>query len=213
MRTMSTPYEIGGRASQKARTRAALVAAARELIAAGITPTVEHAAEAASISRTTAYRYFPSKRALLLAAHPEVGEPSMLPPDPPVDVAARLDMVVSNFTAMILDTEAQQRTMLRLSLEVDAADRGELPLRQGRAIGWIAEAVEDLRGTLSDEQFLQLVRAIRATIGIEALVWLVDIAGMSRADAAALMRWSATALLERAATDPPPAPTKDVADR
>src|SRR5882757_7567082 len=106
MKVMSTPYETGGRSAQKARTRDALVAAARD-----------HAAAAASISRTTAYRYFPGKRALLLAAHPEIAATSMLPANPPQDPAARLDAVVRNFSAMILDTEAQQRTMLRLSLE------------------------------------------------------------------------------------------------
>ena len=74
---MSTPYEAGGRSAQKARTRDALIAAARDLVAAGVTPTVEEAAEAASISRTTAYRYFPSQRALLLAAHPEMAATSI----------------------------------------------------------------------------------------------------------------------------------------
>ncbi|MBK5331042.1 MAG: TetR family transcriptional regulator, partial [Ilumatobacteraceae bacterium] len=58
-------------------------AAARDLVAAGTTPTVEDAAVAASISRTTAYRYFTTKRALLLAAHPEIAATSMLPDDPP----------------------------------------------------------------------------------------------------------------------------------
>ena len=203
MRTMSTAYETSGRSAQKGRTRSALVAAARGLVAAGVTPTVEEAAAAASISRTTAYRYFPNKRALLLAAHPEVGVPSMLPTDPPSDAATRLDLVVAAFTEMIRETEAQQRTMLRLSLE-DATERGELPLRQGRAIGWIGEALEVLRGRLSDAELDQLVNAIRATVGIEALVWLVDVAGISRPDAAALMRWSASALLEVALTNPPP---------
>jgi hypothetical protein len=200
---MSTAYEASGRSAQKGRTRSALVEAARALVAAGVTPTVEEAAAAASISRTTAYRYFPNKRALLLAAHPEVGAPSMLPADPPTDPAARLNLVVGAFTEMILETEAQQRTMLRLSLE-DAAERGELPLRQGRAIGWIGEALEVQRGRQSDDELEQLVNAIRATVGIEALVWLVDIAGLSRPDAAALMRWSAQALLEVALTSPPP---------
>ena len=91
MSSMSTGYEYGGRAAQKGRTRAALVAATRELVTAGITPTVEEAAIAASVSRTTAYRYFPNGRELLLAAHPEVDQPSMLPPDLPDDPAARLD--------------------------------------------------------------------------------------------------------------------------
>ena len=55
---VSIPYELNGRIDQKRRTRDALIAAARDLVADGATPTVEGAAEAASISRTTAYRYF-----------------------------------------------------------------------------------------------------------------------------------------------------------
>ena len=208
MKVMSTPYETGGRSAQKARTRDALVAAARDLVAAGgVTPTVEDAAAAASISRSTAYRYFPNKRALLVAAHPETAATSMLPADPPQDPAARLDAVVRNFSAMILDTEAQQRTMLRLSLEADA-EQDPLPLRQGRAIAWIAEALDGVRGDLSGQQLRQLVLSIRATIGIEAIVWLVDVAGLSRNDAVALTRWSAQALLQRATTVPPPAPSR-----
>jgi len=206
MEAMSTPYEVGGRSTQKSRTRDALVAAARDLVASGATPTVEEAAAAASISRTTAYRYFPNKRALLLAAHPEVVATSMLPADPPKDARARLDAVVTNFSAMILDTEAQQRTMLRLSLEADPAQRGALPLRQGRAIAWITEALDGLIEDLSQEQLHQLVLGIRATIGIEAIVWLVDVAGLSKMDAVALTRWSAQALLDRAITVPPPTP-------
>jgi AcrR family transcriptional regulator len=207
MKIMSTPYQAGGRSAQKARTRDALVAAARALVAAGgVTPTVEAAAAAAAISRSTAYRYFPNKRALLVAAHPETAATSMLPADPPQDPAARLDAVVANFSAMILDTEAQQRTMLRLSLEADAAEPDALPLRQGRAIAWIAEALDGVRGDLTDQQFRQLVLSIRATTGIEAIVWLVDVAGLPRNDAVALTRWSAQALLQHAATVPPPAP-------
>lgn len=81
MMVMAVPYESTGRSNQKARTRTALVAAARELLAGGATPTVEDAATHGGISRTTAYRYFPNQRALLLAAHPEVQQRSLLPPD------------------------------------------------------------------------------------------------------------------------------------
>ena len=145
MSEMSRRYAATGRAAQKGRTRDALVAAARELVAAGETPTVEDAARAASVSRATAYRYFPTQRDLLVAAHPEMTATTMLPPDPPADPVARLDAVVDAFTAMIVDTKEQQRTMLRLSLEQDPVRRGGLPLRQGRAIGWITEALEGLR--------------------------------------------------------------------
>jgi AcrR family transcriptional regulator len=203
MTLMSTPYEIGGRAAQKARTRLALVAAARDLIAAGHTPSVEDAAEAAGVSRTSAYRYFPNARALLVAAHPEIVATTMLPNPPPADAAARLDAVVRNFTEMILDTEAQQRTMLRLSLET-GHEPAALPLRQGRAIGWITEALDPLRDQLTDEQLRRLVLAVRATIGIEAIIWLVDIAGLSRDEAADLTRWSTRALLRHALEQSPP---------
>jgi AcrR family transcriptional regulator len=195
---MVIPYEQAGRTSQKLRTRTALVEAARDLIRSGITPAVEDAAAAASISRTTAYRYFPNQAALLVAAHPETEARSLLPDDAPDDPEARLDVVVSAFTRLIADTEPQQRTMLRLSLEPDPTRREPLLLRQGRAIGWIEEALEPCRDRLSEHELRRLVLAIRATIGIEALVWLTDVAGLTHEDAADLMRWSARALLRSA---------------
>jgi AcrR family transcriptional regulator len=140
----SIPYEAIGRTQQKRRTRTALIDAVRELVAQGIEPTVDDAA-AASISRTTAYRYFPNQRALLVAAHPETEARSLLAPDAPEDPATRLDLVIEAFTRLLVDTEPLLRPMLRLSLEVDAAGRSQLLLRQGRVIGWIEEALAPLR--------------------------------------------------------------------
>jgi AcrR family transcriptional regulator len=192
---VSTPYEKSGRASQKGRTRAALVDAARSLVSEGDVPTVDTVAERANISRTTAYRYFPNQRALLGAAHPETAASSLLGDDPPEDAATRLDLVMREFTRILLETESQQRTMLRLSLEDSP---GDLPLRQGRAIGWITEALEPLTGKLPDEELRRLVLAVRSVCGIEALVWLTDIGGLSATEAAELMRWSAASLLRSA---------------
>lgn len=201
---MSTPYEATGRTRQKGRTRDALVAAARDLVASGITPTVEQAAAAADVSRPTAYRYFPNQWALLAAAHPETTTRSLLPAESPDDPAERLDAVIREFTQLILDTEVQQRAMLRLSLEADPATRAALPLRQGRAIGWIAEALAPLSGQMPAEAIHALVLAIRSATGIEALAWLTDVAKLSPQDAAHLMRWSAQALLHAALTGSAP---------
>ena len=195
---MSIPYEQNGRTDQKRRTRDALIAAARDLVANGETPTIEATAEAASISRTTAYRYFPNQRSLLVAAHPETGATSLLPVDAPDDAATRLDLVIDAFTRSILENEAQQRTMLRLSLEASPAERAQLPLRQGRGIKWIEEALAPLREEMSEPEIHRLTLAIRSAAGIEALVWLIDIAGLSRDDARELMCWSARALLQSA---------------
>src|SRR5437588_4988967 len=119
MMGMTIPYELTGRHHQKARTRDALVMATRSLVAKGVTPTVEQAAAAASVARTTAYRYFPNQRALLVAAHPEIEKHSLLPDDAPADPVLRLDSVVEAFTRQTVDTEPQLRTMLRLSLDPD----------------------------------------------------------------------------------------------
>ena len=198
---MSTGYETNGRTAQKRRTRDALVEAARELVAQGLTPTVEAAAEAASISRTTAYRYFASQGALLAAAHPETAWQSALPKDPPRDVAARLDLVLEATSKMLLDTEPQQRTMLRLSLEAGPEERAQLPLRQGRLIKWFEEALEPLEEHMASEDRHRLALAIRSATGIEALAWLTDVGGLSRADAVDLMHWSARAMLDAARAD------------
>ncbi len=49
----------------------------------------------------------------------------------PTDPAERLTPVVEAFTALIVRSEAQQRSMLRVSLNEDTAGRSALPLRQG----------------------------------------------------------------------------------
>jgi hypothetical protein len=198
---VSIAYEAGGRTAQKQRTRAALIDAAQSLISGGTTPTVEDAAAAASISRATAYRYFPSQRALLTAAHPTIDESySLLPADAPADPVARLDLAITRLHENLLEMEPQMRTMLRLSLEATDAERAELFLRQGRAIRWLEEALAPLREEWTDADIRRLVLAIRSAASIEALVWLVDVAGLDRHDATDLMRWSANALL-RAALD------------
>jgi AcrR family transcriptional regulator len=201
---MSTSYEQSGRTQQKMRTRNELIAAARELISrGGATPTVEEAAAAASISRTTAYRYFPSQKALLAAAHPETEATTLLPDDIGDDPEARLAAAVTAFIRLVVQSEHQQRTMLRLSLEPDSAPR-ELPLRKGRAIAWFEDALSPLVPQLTADGVHKLALAVRSAVGIESLVWLTDVGGLTHDQAAELMEWSARGLLHQALTTGPP---------
>lgn len=192
---VTVPYELTGRINQKARTRDALIAATRELLAQGVTPTMEGAAAAASISRTTAYRYFPTLRALLVAAYPHIEEGSLLGPDPPTDPAARLEIVAQDQTRRILKYEPEMRAVLRLSLETDPTDGPKLPMHRGLRIGWIEDALAPLREHMPDHDLQRLIHGIGATLGIEAFVWLTDIAGLSREEAAAIMRSNASGIL------------------
>src|SRR5260370_11822374 len=80
-RSISPPAH--GRTGQKARTRAAMIEAARTLLADGTTPTVEAAAAHAGVSRATASRDFANQRELLVATHPMLPLLTLLPPHPP----------------------------------------------------------------------------------------------------------------------------------
>ena len=201
---MSIPYLGTGRTAQKARTRRALVEAARELLAEGPAPTVEQAADAAGISRTTAYRYFPNQRALLVAAFPEVDRDSLLPDPAPEDPETRLEALTEALTAALIEHEPELRVQLRLSLEPVDDGAPNLPYRTGRAIAWIEQALVPASGRLPAPALRRLVLAIRTAVGIEALVWLTDIAGLSREEAAKLMRWSARSLLRSALAEQAP---------
>jgi AcrR family transcriptional regulator len=157
---------------------------------------MEGAAAAASISRTTAYRYFPNLRALLVATYPHIDERSLLGPDPPQDPVARLAIVAEDQTRRILKYEPEMRAVLRLSLESDSFDGPDLPMHRGLRIGWIEDALTPLRGQMPEEELRRLIYGIGATLGIEAFVWLTDIARLSRQEAVAIMRSNASGLLE-----------------
>lgn len=206
------PYESTGRIAQKARTRKALVDAARALIDDGITPTVEDAAAAASIARTTAYRYFPNQRELLVAAYPEMEQRSLLGANPPEDVGARLEVYMDEYLRQLTDNEAALRAALRLALDPVEANREQLVVRQGRAISWLKEVLEPLRERLSEPAIEHLVLAIRSATGIEAMIWLCDVAHLSREEAREILRWSAHALLRAALLEANGHSTRTVAE-
>ena len=198
---MDVPYLRTGRTNQKARTRDALIAAARRLLAEGMTPTIEEAAVEASVGRTTAYRYFPNSRALLAATFPEFEMTSLLGADSPQDPLARLKSVAETLTRWCIEYEPEYRAQLRLALEGHSASGESLPLRRGRRIGWIEDALSPLKGRIPEPELERLVLGIGATLGIEAFVWLTDMAGLSREEAAEVMRTNARTLV-RSALEP-----------
>lgn len=180
---------------QKARTRDALVAATRELLRDGMTPSVEQAADAARVSRTTAYRYFSSQRELLAATFPHLEGGTLLGDNPPADVRARVALFAEKMTESILANEAEMRAMLRISLD-PRVPLHEVALRQGRRQLWVADALAPLRASLPSARFESLTLAIAATAGIESFVWLVDVGGVDPERAAAVIRSNCAALLE-----------------
>jgi AcrR family transcriptional regulator len=197
---MTSPRQGHGRTRQKARTRAAVVQGARALLAAGEPLTVEAAAEAAEVSRTTAYRYFPTRESLLveLQLHAEMPELAAIVEQSGGDPVDRVDALTETFLRFLTEHETLMREGLRLSLVTPPRPT---PWRQGRRVRWIGDALGDALDPLPAGRRRRAIAAISATSGIEALVMLVDICGLSREEAARTARWAARALAERALAD------------
>ena len=75
------------------------------------------------------------------------------------------------------------------------------PCGKDAAIKWIDEALAPLETAMPESERHRLVLAVRSATGIEALVWLTDVAGLGPDEAVEVMRWSAQALLRSALAD------------
>ncbi len=203
---MTSSYESVGRMNQKSRTRAALMAAAAEFVRRAETPTVAQVAAAALISKSTAYRYFPSQELLLaevlldVAIGPDL-EAVYIAAQTPGPATARLDAVVRADHALVVKHEAAFRTALRALLAPRADDPSEVPRRPGNRLRYLAEALAPLQGRLGAERLQRLVMALAMCVGMESMMVMVDICGLSPVDAEAVKRWATAALLQAALSE------------
>lgn len=191
-----------GRIRQKLRTRRRILAAASALVAAGKTPTIEEAADAAGVSRRTAYRYFPGQGKLLTEAAleglrgPMEAMLAAAPAGPDVqDVEYRVAALIHRMQSMALRHERLLRTMIHQTV----LERGSSvhPRRGIRRIDWIETALQPLRARVPAKAYERLVSALALCGGIEALLVLRDIRGLPESDAIAVSGWAAQALLKQ----------------
>ena len=197
----STAGLRGGRSNQKLRTRRALLETAAALIATGRRPTVAEVADAAEVSRRTAYRYFPTQVKLMTEAALEGLRPAMegaLDAVPEgtstAAIEARVEALVTQMQRLALANESLLRTMIHetvLHAPSDSEPRG------ARRVEWIEAAVEPLRTRLRPAAYTRLVSAYALCTGIEALLVLRDIRGLSAEQAVQTSQWMAQALLKQ----------------
>jgi AcrR family transcriptional regulator len=190
-----------GRSRQKLRTRRALIEAAVTLIREGRTVTIAEAAEAAEVSLATAYRYFSSPQELLQETQLLVRTPDFAA-DLPTDPADRLDTLVSRVAEYQLADEAVWRSLVRASLErwFTQHEHGgtEIPTRNQTRLGFTRTALEPLTDTLPPDLHRRLTMAVTLVYGVEALIATRDACGLDPEEARDVMRWAASALLEKA---------------
>ncbi|QNP40520.1 TetR/AcrR family transcriptional regulator [Lysobacter solisilvae (ex Woo and Kim 2020)] len=195
-----------GRPNQRRRTRKDLLQAATQLVRQGRKPSLEEIAEAAMVSRATAYRYFPRVDALLLEAALDVAVPeadALFERAPREDAVARVERVDDALHAMILAHEAQLRTMLVHSLQrgIDGNDDA-LPARQNRRSPLIEAALSPVRNQFKPAALKHLAHALALIIGTEAMVVCKDVLQLDDAEARKMKRWAIRALIEAARKSP-----------
>ena len=195
--------ETPGRPNQKSRTRKDLLRAASRLMAAGRSPSLEEVAEAAMVSRATAYRYFPGVEALLTEAALDLAMPDgerFFEGDASAEPLERLLRADAAVAAMIRANEAALRAMLIHSLQQGQSGGVDgLPRRQNRRTPLIEAALAPARERFAPWLHDRLVKALALVIGTESMVAFKDVLQIADDEADAVRRWMIRTLYEAAA--------------
>ncbi len=204
---MKIPNQADPRANQKERTRAALVAAAAQMLREGAAPSVAEAAERAKVSRATAYRYFPTQDALLVEV--AAVNPAIAPVEAMLDMLGtvkdagpeeRLHRLLHSFIPIVQAEEVTMRTALRAYLDTWLESRRQgaptPAVREGRRMRWLDQALAPVRQQLPPAQWRRLRAALSLILGIEAVVVMKDVCHASDEESLATLEWAALALLQ-----------------
>jgi AcrR family transcriptional regulator len=207
-----------GRANQKARTRMAIVEAARDLMSTGAELTMPAVARAALVSEATAYRYFPDMISLLretvVGVWPSPAE-SLKPVAHTDDPVERVGYATEVLLRGVLRYQGAVRAMMSASI----TKPGWAAARPGHRFGLIDEALAPLAGApgrIGPQALEQLKRGLAVVVSAEALFVLTDLCGLSPDEAIAsavqtarALTAAATATQElRPAAAPPAKPRK-----
>lgn len=190
----------------RARTKRTMLDAAMRLMQEGLIPSVTDVAEAAQVSRATAYRYYPTQAALIQAAVDEALGPILAWRSESTDPEERMSELLTFAYPRMEMYEATLKAALRLAL--DQWSRGhagqmgeEAAMTRGHRIGLLASAIAPLKRSLGRRQFERLSQALSLIFGTEAFVVLKDIWGLNRKQAEDVALWTCNALIRSAVAE------------
>ena len=190
----------------KARTRRLLLDAAMALMQAGRVPSVTDVAEAAEVSRATAYRYFPTQAALVQAAVDEALGPILGWRSDDPDAEARIEGLLAFAYPRLDEYEATLRAALLQAMDQWSRRRAgtlgdEAPIVRGNRKALLGDALAPLRGSIGRAEFDRLRQGLSLIFGTEAFVVLKDIWGLDGGQAREVALWSAHALVRTAVAE------------
>lgn len=186
----------------KAATFRLLLDTAMAIIRDGHIPSVAEVAVRSKVSRATAYRYFPSRSALVTAViDASLGPVRTLSSDTPDGRARVRELFVDTFPRF-KEFEPQLRAAAQLSLEQWALERAGLleeePYRRGHRVRILEHAIAPLAPQLTPALRQRLHRALSVVYGIEPYMILKDIWGLPDREVERVALWMADALIDAA---------------
>jgi len=187
----------------RARTRRLMLDTASRLMQAGATPSVSDVAEAAGVSRATAYRYFPSQAALVQTVVDEGLGPILTWRSRSRDPRRRVEQLLDTAMPRVEAFEATFKAALKLSLDQWARRQAgtlgsEAQFTRGHRIALLKDAIQPLQSSLPAAGFERLAQALSLVFGVEVLIVLKDMWGLDGAGTLSVAQWAANALVETA---------------
>lgn len=187
----------------KAATFKLLLDTAIELIRLqGHIPSVAEVAVRSKVSRATAYRYFPSRSALITAVIDTSLGPVRRFDFTEADGRARVQQLFRETFPRFQEFEPQMRAAAQLALEQWALEKAGLleeePYRRGHRVRLLERALEPLAARLPKATVDRLHRALSVVYGIEPYVVLKDIWGLADREVERTALWMAEALIDAA---------------
>jgi AcrR family transcriptional regulator len=166
---------------------------------------VAEVAVRSAVSRATAYRYFPSRSALVTAViDSSLGPVRTWPRTTPTAASGCASCSPRTFPRF-KEFEPQLRAAAQLSLEQWALERAGLleeePYRRGHRIRILEHAIAPLAPQLTPPVRHRLHHALSVVYGIEPYVILKDIWGLPDRDVERVALWMADALIDAALRD------------
>jgi AcrR family transcriptional regulator len=201
-----------------------MLATAIRLMQDGFIPSVSDVAEAAEVSRATAYRYFPSQAAMVQAVVDEALGPILAWRSELEDADRRVaDLFAFAFPRM-LEYEATHRAALEQALDQwtrrQAGTLGsETRIVRGNRRKLLRDALAPLRKQVSSQTFDKLEQSLSLLFGVEAIIVLKDIYELDDERVREVALWAAHALVGTAiaetvgGTGSAEAPGRDAAPR
>jgi AcrR family transcriptional regulator len=187
----------------KAATWKLLLETAMHLIQQqGHIPSVAEVAVRSNVSRATAYRYFPSRSALVTAViDTSLGPVRSFASDSP-DGRVRIHDLFAKTYPRFKEFEPQLRAAAQLTLEQWALERAGLleeePYRRGHRVRILEHALEPLAPRLPAKVRDRLHRALSVVYGIESYIVLKDIWNAPDREVERIALWMADAMIDAA---------------